>query len=84
MTPTTRISVISIVIWMSVKAARMVRERSCRGVRCTDGGSCDSNDGSSARTASVTSMVLVPGCRITCSVIAVCLSGGAVGPPGLV
>jgi hypothetical protein len=29
-------------------------------------------------------MVLVPGCRITCSVIAVCLSGGAVGPPGLV
>ena len=84
MTPTTRTSVISIVIWMSLNAARIVRERSWRGVRCTDGGSCDSNDGSSARTASVTSIVLVPGWRITCSVIAVCFSGGAVGPPGFV
>jgi len=41
----------------------------------TEGGSCDSNVGSSDRTASVTSMVLVPGCRITCSVIARCFSG---------
>ena len=84
MTPTTSTSVMSIVTWMSLKAARIVRERSCRGVRCTDGGSCDSKDGRSWRTASVTSMVFVPGCRITCSVIAVCFSGGAVGPPGFV
>ena len=84
MTPTTKNKVISIVTWMSEKAARIVRERSWRGVRWTDGGSCDWKDGSSARTASVTSMVLVPGCRITWRVIAVCLSGGAVGPPGFV
>ncbi len=59
----------------------MVRERSCRGVSCTDGGSCASNDGSSARTASVTAIVLLPGCRITCSVIAVRFNGADAGPP---
>ena len=49
---------------MSANALRMVRERSCADDRCTDGGSCASNAGSSARTASVTSMVLVPGWRM--------------------
>jgi hypothetical protein len=63
------------VTWMSLNAARMVLDRSWRGMTFTDGGSCDSNVGSSARTASVTSMVLVPGWRMTCSVIARCCSG---------
>ena len=36
-TPTTSTSVTSIVNWMSVNASRMFFERSCRGVRCTDG-----------------------------------------------
>jgi len=83
-TPTTRTSVISIVICTSLNAARIVRERSCRGVSCTDGGSCETKVGSSARTASVTSMVLLPGWRITCSVIAVRFSAGPSGPLGLV
>ncbi len=61
MTPTTRSSVTSIVIWMSPNAWRMLRDRSPRTVRCTDGGSWAWNAGSSARTASVTSIVLVPG-----------------------
>ena len=65
----------SIVTWMSLNAARMVRDRSCRGVRWTDGGSCDWKPGSSARTASVTSIVLLPGWRITCNVMARCWSG---------
>ena len=69
-TATTRTSVISIVHWMSLKASRMFFERSPRIVRCTDGGSDCWNVGSSARTASVTSMVLLPGWRITCRLIA--------------
>ena len=51
----------SIVSWMSRNAVRIVFERSCRGVRCTDGGSELSKLGSSARTASVTSIVFTPG-----------------------
>ena len=35
----------SIVIWMSLNALRMVFERSCRMLRCTDGGSCASSVG---------------------------------------
>jgi hypothetical protein len=69
MTPTTSSRVTSIVTWMSPNASRIVRERSWRGVRCADGGICDTKLGSSARTASVTSIVLLPGCRITCSMI---------------
>ena len=61
MTPMTSTSVTSIVTWMSSKAARIVFERSMRTLRSADGGSCSSNDGSSARTRSVTSIVLVPG-----------------------
>ena len=53
---------------MSANASRMFRERSPRIVRWTDGGSSDWNVGSSARTASVTSIVFDPGCRITCEV----------------
>ena len=75
MTPITRISVISIVTWMSLNAARIVRERSWRGVSSADGGSCFWNVGSSRRTASVTSIVFEPGWRITCSVIARCEYG---------
>ena len=45
MTATTRTSVMSIVTWMSLKASRMLRERSPRTVRWTDGGSCSRNDG---------------------------------------
>ena len=70
MTATTSASVSSIVHWMSVKASRMLRERSPRIVRCTDGGRSASNDGSSLRIASVTSIVLLPGWRITCRLMA--------------
>ena len=81
-TPTTSTSVISIVTWMSLNALRIVRDRSWRTVRCTEGGISDSKDGSSARTASVTAIVLLPGWRMTCSVMTVCFSGGPVGPLG--
>src|ERR1043166_6758194 len=64
MTPTTSTSVISSVTWTSVKADRMVFDRSPRTSRCTDGGSCASICGSSARTLSVTSIVLTPGWRL--------------------
>ena len=69
-TATTSSSVISIVHWMSLNASRMFFERSPRMVRWTDGGSACWNDGSRARTASVTSMVLLPGWRITCRLMA--------------
>ncbi len=69
MTATTSSSVTSIVTCTSWNASRIVRERSCRGVRCADGGSCETNDGRRLRTASVTSIVLLPGCRITISMI---------------
>ena len=69
MTPTTRSSVTTIVAWISENALRIVRERSWRGVRCAAGGICASNCGRSFLTASVTSIVLTPGCRITCSMI---------------
>ena len=52
----------------------MVRDRSWRGVMCADGGNCAAKAGSSARTASVTAMVLLPGWRITCIVMARCES----------
>ena len=44
-TATTSSSVISIVHWMSVNAARMLFDRSPRTVMCTEGGSCDSRIG---------------------------------------
>ena len=69
MTPTTSASVTAIVSWTSLNALRMVRERSCRGVRCAEGGSWVSKVGSSVRTASAIAIVFVPGCRITCIMI---------------
>ena len=72
MTPTTSTSVMSIVSWMSLNAWRMFTERSWRMPRCTDGGSCASSAGSTARTASATSITFVPGCFCTSSVIARC------------
>ena len=66
MTPTTSTSVISIVVWMSTNAARIVLDRSCRGARCAEPGSWVFRIGSSARTRSATSIVFVPGCRMTC------------------
>ena len=64
-TATTSTSVAIIVTWMSVKASRMFRERSPRTARWTEGGRSARNFGSSSRIASVTSMVLLPGCRMT-------------------
>ena len=70
MTATTRARVRIIVHWMSWNASRMFFERSPRIVRWTDEGSADAKVGSSLRMASVTSIVLLPGWRITESVIA--------------
>ena len=70
MTSTTSTSVTSIVHWMSWNASRMFFERSPRMVRCTEGGSARSKVGSSLRIASVTSIVLLPGWRITDRLIA--------------
>ncbi len=50
----------------------MFFDRSPRTVRCTDGGRRSSKVGSSLRIASVTSIVLLPGCRITDRLIARC------------
>ncbi len=70
MTATTSASVIAIVHWMSVNASRMFFDRSPRIVRCTEGGSSASNAGSRFRIASVTAIVLLPGCFITWRLIA--------------
>ena len=72
MTPTTSTSVMIIVSRTSANAWRMISERSCRMPRWTDGGSCDSRPGSTARTASATSITFVPGCFWTCSVMTRC------------
>jgi len=72
MTATTRTSVTSIVICTSLNDSRILRERSCRVIRCTEGGNCASRDGSNARTALVTAITLVPGCLRISSVTARC------------
>ena len=63
----------SIVTWMSLNASRMFRERSPRTVKMDRRRQLLArNDGSSARMASVTSMVLLPGCRMTDRLIERC------------
>ena len=62
-TPITRISVISIVVWISEKDSRIFFDLSWRMRRFTEGGSCAKSCGKAARIASLTWMVLAPGCR---------------------
>ena len=75
MTATTSASVMIIVTWTSLNDSRIVFERSRRTLACTDVGSSATNDGRSARTASVTSMTFVPGCFWMASVIDALRSG---------
>src|SRR5690242_11394259 len=61
----TRARVTNMVVWTSWKASRMFFERSLRRRRCTAGGSCDWKNGIRRDISLVTSMVLLPGWRMT-------------------
>src|SRR5258708_2799249 len=61
----TRAKVAAIVNWISLNASRMFFERSPRMPRWTEGGSDAWKAGSSRLMLSVTSMVLLPGWRMT-------------------